>query len=519
MATELPSGTVTFLFSDIEGSTTLLKALGGDGYRDVLAEHQRILREAVAGAGGSEIDTQGDSFFFAFRRAKDAVTAAIVAQRALASFPWRDGAAVRVRMGLDTGEPTVGAGRYVGMGVHRTARIMAAGHGGQILLSGTTHDLVLDELPTDVSLRDLGDRRLKDLDRPVRLFGVVAPGLESDFPALRTLETDRRRRRFGLRTIVPLAGVVLAGAVLVIVLFAFRSGGGGGVTVAPNSVGVIDPKTNRVVQQIGVGTQPGAIAVGDGTVWVANSDDKTISRIDTATRTVAHTIPLTATPTGVAVSGGTVWVAEGPAGSLARLDPQFNTVAKTIPGLAGQVRVSGGSAGSVAVGGGSVWVAYGSSDVAQIDPGANRTVANGFAGFGPAAIAYGEGAVWVANSTANTVSLISTETTQKVHDVSVGQNPSGVAVGGGAVWVSDSGNNAVSRVDPRSYASTTIPVGLGPTGIAYGEGAVWVANAKDGTVSRIDPATGEVVATIKVGGSPTAVAVGDGFVWVTVEAP
>jgi class 3 adenylate cyclase len=174
MATELPSGTVTFLFTDIEGSTTLLKALGGDRYRDVLAEHQRILREAVAEAGGHEIDTQGASFFFAFRRAKDAVTAAIVAQRALASFPWRDGAAVRVRMGLDTGEPTLDAGRYVGLGVHRTARVMAAGHGGQILLSGTTHDLVSDELPADVSLRDLGDRRAKAVQEWLVEHGVSA---------------------------------------------------------------------------------------------------------------------------------------------------------------------------------------------------------------------------------------------------------------------------------------------------------------------------------------------------------
>ena len=141
---ELPSGTVTFLFTDIEGSTQLLKRLG-DRYAEVLREHQRILREAAAEHGGREVDSQGDSFFFAFPRANAALAAAVVAQRALAEFRWPESAVVRVRMGLHTGEPAVGDERYVGLGVHRAARIGAVAHGGQVLLSSPTRELVEEE--------------------------------------------------------------------------------------------------------------------------------------------------------------------------------------------------------------------------------------------------------------------------------------------------------------------------------------------------------------------------------------
>ena len=516
MTPDIPTGTVTFLFTDIEGSTRLLNSLGGERYHAVLAEHQRLLRETVMEVGGREIDTQGDAFFFAFRKAKDAVVAAITGQRALAAFPWPDGLDVRVRMGLDTGEPTVRADRYVGLGVHRTARIMAAGHGGQILLSATTHNLAHDELPDGVLLRDLGEQRLKDLERPARLYQVVAPDLPDRFPRLRTLDSGFRARLWRRR--VPVAGgaVIVAGVVVGVVL-AVRPGPP--LVVAPNAVGVIDPKTNSVVRQVSVGVRPGSIAVGAGSVWVANLDDKTLSRIDPHTRTLARTITLNATPTGIAVGQGAVWVAEGADGALARVSPEYNLVVKTIPNLAGPVRVSGGSRGSVALGGGSVWVAYGSTAVARVSPKENSGRVVGYAGFGASGIDYGEGSLWIPNQTANTVTQFSPLTNAKIRDFNVGRSPSGVAVGGGAVWVTDMGDNAVSRVDAGANSVTTIPVGRAPVGIAYGEGSVWVANSGSGTVSRINPANGKLVRTIRVGGSPTGIAAGSGFVWVTVQAP
>jgi len=158
----LPGGTVTFLFTDIEGSTRLLQELG-DAYGDVVREHRQLLREHLGGEGGTEVDTQGDAFFYSFPRARDAVRAAVDGQRALASHEWPRGVDVRVRMGLHTGEPTVGDEGYVGLDVVRAARICSAGHGGQILVSETTRALLGNDVPEGVNVRDLGRQHLKDV--------------------------------------------------------------------------------------------------------------------------------------------------------------------------------------------------------------------------------------------------------------------------------------------------------------------------------------------------------------------
>ncbi len=184
----LPTGTVTFLFTDIEGSTALLQRLGDRRYAEVLAEHHRLLRYAFAKGNGHEIDTQGDAFLVAFSRARDAVATAVAAQQALMKHTWPDGASLRVRMGLHTGEPLSGTTGYVGIDVHRAARIAAAGHGGQILVSEVTYGLVAKDLPDGMSLRDLGEHRLRDLAHPHRLFQVLAPDLSVDFPQIRSLD-------------------------------------------------------------------------------------------------------------------------------------------------------------------------------------------------------------------------------------------------------------------------------------------------------------------------------------------
>jgi predicted ATPase/class 3 adenylate cyclase len=185
---ELPTGTVTFLFTDIEGSTWLLQQLG-ERYASVLLEHRRVLCQAFQTLDGRVVDTQGDALFVAFPRAIDAATAAVTAQRALAAHPWPVDCPVRVRMGLHTGEPTLTGGAYIGLDVHRAARLATAGHGGQILVSQTTRDLVEQALPPETSVRDLGDHRLKDLQQPEHIFQLVTSDLPVDFPPLRTLNT------------------------------------------------------------------------------------------------------------------------------------------------------------------------------------------------------------------------------------------------------------------------------------------------------------------------------------------
>jgi predicted ATPase/class 3 adenylate cyclase len=182
---ELPTGTVTFLFTDIEGSTRLLQELG-DGYAAARDDHAAILRRAIEAHGGLEVSTAGDSFFVVFADPSEAMAAAVEAQRGLASHEWQS--PLRVRMGLHTGEGTRGGDDYVGLDVNRAARIMSAAHGGQVIVSGATRDAVGDAQPDGVSLRDLGEHRLKDLAEPVRLLDVEVEGLECEFPPPRTLD-------------------------------------------------------------------------------------------------------------------------------------------------------------------------------------------------------------------------------------------------------------------------------------------------------------------------------------------
>ena len=182
---DAPSGTVTLLFTDIEGSTRLLQQAGA-AYADLLAEHRRLLRSAFDGHGGFEVDTEGDAFFVAFASATEAVAAAAEAQRALAVHAWPDGHEIRVRIGIHTGEPRLIGHDYVGLDVHRAARVMAAGHGGQVLLSQSTRELLDDGFDT----RDLGEHRLKDFDEPVPIFQLGF----ADFPPLKTISNTNLPR-------------------------------------------------------------------------------------------------------------------------------------------------------------------------------------------------------------------------------------------------------------------------------------------------------------------------------------
>ena len=181
--TVLPGGTVTFLFTDIEGSTRLLQELG-DAYGDVVRDHRLILREQLGEKGGTEVDTQGDAFFYSFPRARDAVAGAVAAQRALAEHDWPENSEVRVRMGLHTGEPSVGDEGYLGLDVVRAARICSAGHGGQILLSETTRALLGNDVPEGVVIVDLGQQHLKDVQHE-RIYQLAVDG-DQKFPPLKT---------------------------------------------------------------------------------------------------------------------------------------------------------------------------------------------------------------------------------------------------------------------------------------------------------------------------------------------
>ena len=195
----LPSGTVTFVFSDIVGSTGLLKQLGDAEYATLLAVHRRLVRDIFAAHDGQEIDTQGDAFFYSFTRARQAVAAAIEVTRAHAKASWPGGVEVRVRLGLHTGEPAVGDEGYTGLDVVRASRIASVGGGGQVLLSDTTRAMVAGDLADGVELRPLGERQLKDIDRPETLWELLIDGAAVASPVApavgdATEEADSPRR-------------------------------------------------------------------------------------------------------------------------------------------------------------------------------------------------------------------------------------------------------------------------------------------------------------------------------------
>jgi YVTN family beta-propeller protein len=518
-----PSGAVTFLFTDIEGSTRLVKQLR-EQYGDVLHEHQRLLRAAFVAHGGYEVDTQGDSFFVAFSSARDALLAAVEGQLALLAHPWPDGVRIKVRIGLHTGQAIASEGRYTGLAVNRAARIGAAGHGGQILVSQATQTLLEDEEEDlDVHFRDLGEQRLKDLDRPVRLYQATAGGLPAEFPPLRPgAEPPPVAPVLPLwRRPAILAAAAIGGAAVVVAAIAavLLRDSATPVAVRPNSVAVVDADDGRVVDSVSVGTRPGPIAFGNDSLWVGNLDDRTVTRLDADAREVLRHIPLdNRTPTGLAFGFGALWVAHGRRGQLSRVDPQFNQVTDPIE-VGGTA--FGSPNGSVAVGPGSIWAVFGDSTLARIEPGSERVAEAARAGSIPAGIVVGSGSVWVSNSGEASVTRYNPAAFAEgpLDRFNVGRRPTGLAVGERAIWVANTASDSVSRIDPDSGAVVQIGVGESPTAVAATEDAVWVVNSGSGTLSRIDPETNDVERTIELGNAPFGIALADGVLWVTVQAP
>jgi YVTN family beta-propeller protein len=346
---------------------------------------------------------------------------------------------------------------------------------------------------------------------------------ELDSPALaaapETPATQRRRRQWP----IPAVAVLVAAGIVAGVL-ALTSGNGSREihSLGANSLGIIDPGTNKLVDAIPVGARPAGIAYEHGSLWIANLEDASLSRVDPVSRRVVRALPLGTAPSAVAAGAGSVWVV-GPDGLVRRIDPAFNTVGTRVRIFRpGSLLTSGSALAGAAFGFGALWTATGSSwtspRVSRIESATNKVVARVRTGTSPAAVVIGFGGIWVADSFENTVSRID-PSNFVARTIPVGHGPQAIAVGAGSVWVADTGDDAVVRIDPATNSvTTTIDVGQAPTAIAVAEHGVWVANSGDGTVSRIDPEKNAKVETIDVGSSPTGIAVVRGSVWVTTQA-
>jgi YVTN family beta-propeller protein len=355
------------------------------------------------------------------------------------------------------------------------------------------------------------------------------PALEPDRPwvARPPLRKRLRQRRVALLAL----GVASVLAVSLTVAFLAVAGGEEGArlaSVGPNSVAVIDPRTNSVLGGIPVGISPSSIAVGEGGIWVLNGNDKTVSRIDPDLKKEVRRFSVGGTPTDLAVGAGAVWVANGFDDTVTRIEPESNLVLETIPLPTAGERppVSLGGGAHLAIGHGAVWVTrlLQHGFVWQIDPKTNAVAATIRLppGAGGGEIAVGEDAVWV-NGNGGVTRI--DETTHAVTLLSAVQpgGPGGIAVGEGSVWVAGLStgppreHGILWRIDPRGeFVVASIAVGAGPAGVAVGAGSIWVANSLDGSVSRVDPETNTRARAIVVGGAPRGVAVGADGVWVTV---
>ena len=288
--------------------------------------------------------------------------------------------------------------------------------------------------------------------------------------------------------------------------------------IAADSVAVIEPRSNRILGQIPVGSRPIAIAAGEGAVWVANADDETVSRIDPETLEVVRTIGIGVPASDIAVGEGSVWVASS-SGVLVRIDARTNAVTETLD-LGGPDELAPFGVYGVATGAGAVWAASGSRQVLKIDPRTNEVLQRVDVPETPADVAFGAGDVWAVHIGAR-VLRIEPRTGKVTGVVPAATAPIAMAVGQGSVWVTDApfdGGGLVWRIDP---ATVTLSGGVtrlpeAPRGVATGGGGVWVAGGLGGTLIEIDPRTGAVVRTIPVGHAPLDVAYGDGRVWLTV---
>jgi YVTN family beta-propeller protein len=369
----------------------------------------------------------------------------------------------------------------------------------------------------------------KEPGRRYRSAGELMAATRSALRLVEAPSPERKRSRW----LVAAAAAAVLLAIAALLAFVLTRGSGGLSSVSPNSVGVIDATSSKLISEVPVGVSPLGVTVGEGAVWVANVDDETLSRIDPADIAARpSTIAVDDYPSDVTVGGGSVIVALGALAELQLVNPEQNDPASPMSAL-GEGVSCGKPQASIAYGGGSAWFVCEIGEVGRVNVRTGNAARIGLeAGLLTSTssvlpelvdVAYGLESLWVVNRAANSVVEVDPLTSQKRREITVGQKPSAVAVGDGSLWVANFEDDTVTRIAIPGRGQTaslsTFDVGDGPVDVAVDESAVWVANQLDRSVSRIDPETGDVTSTIGLGNEPQRLAVGKGSVWVTVRAP
>ena len=523
-AAEPESDVRTFLIVDVRGYTSFTQAYGDEEAGKLTAGFADLARGAVTATGGEVVELRGDEALCVFRSARQALRSAVELQtRFRERVDGQPAFPLGIGIGLDAGEAVPVEDGYRGGALNLAARLCSLAAPGQILASETVTSLAR----TLEGVRFVDRRRavrVKGLEKRVHVIEVV-PEVELP-PVPDALSGRQRRRRRGL-LLMGAGAVILAAAVAAGVLL---NRDGEAEAIPSSGVGQLDPTTGEVLDAVSLGSAPSTVAVGEGSVWVLDADDQTISRVDPGDPGDPHTFSTGSTPTDLAVGAGGVWVgnssdASGETGSasVSRLDPESTTVVETID-LPSGGQGSGFDVASdrqrIAVTPDAVWAINADSTVSRIDPRSNRFVGK-IEGVRAANITAGENGVWVV--TEGGVAEIDPRTNAVARRIPVPAESLGMlAVGGDAVWVSDPLGGSVWRIDPATDPEETVlrqialEKWVGP--VAFGEGAVWATNEIADEVYRIDPRTNRarVVSGMT---APRGVAVGEGAVWVTVADP
>ena len=495
------------LFTDIVNSSVAAGRLGDARWKELIARHHAIVRRELKRFGGRELDTAGDGFFASFTEPAAAIRCASAATETVREL------GVEIRTGIHFGECEQVAGKLGGLTVVVGARVMSLGGPGEVLVTGTTRELVGG---ADFGFEDRGRHALKGVAGDWQVFEVTQVDGAPRAKPIDAVEAERRLaaiRPGGLRSrtgllIGTLIAVVL-GATAVVALGANDEELPLLDRIPIDSVGRIDPVTGHIESAIDIGSEPTAVAVGDDAAWVASLEAGTLSRLDLADEILKHLSP-GGHPAALAIDeSGFVWILNGFEATLVRVDPQRIVVDRRITLTTGATDLASGE--------GALWVTNADErTLTRIDLVTESMDRRRLAGIGELeGVAVSDGTVWVAGSDG----LVDIDPSSLEQRASWPLRfPGGdVAAGEGSVWVTHFSDDQVAKVDPVTGRAAYISVGNGPIDVVVGRGATWVTNSLDGTVSMIDPTTNHV-RQIRVGGSPEGVAFGNGSVWVAVHA-
>jgi YVTN family beta-propeller protein len=513
----------TFLIADMRGYTRFTQEHGDEAAGRLAAEFAQLTRAAVGSHEGEVIELRGDEALCVFGSARQALRAAVELQarfrRAeddLPAFP------LPIGIGLDAGEAVPTEGGYRGGALNTASRLSSLAGPGEILATETVVSLA--RRLEGIRFVERRPVRLKGLEKPVRVIEVES---EQGLPPPPQIEKARPHLTRDRMVIAAAAGLALLALVVLGVIVLTREND---VVVRPNSVVVIDPKSNEVVDSIRVGESPGPITFAGDALWVANLNNGTLSKVDPMTRTQTATIgfpPASAPdspPPLLAGDDDDLWLAIDCFGVLQRRDPRSGNVAQTLP-IAPEAKRPIHSC-AMSADSGSIWLARDVPfQLVRVEAPATQPARIAQTISLPigvrTAIALGAGSLWVADPIAlkgPAIRRIEPETGEILNTIDVDEGSEAIVFAYGSAWVVNGSEDSLVRIDPQTNEVVReIPVGQSPSAIAAGAGALWVANSDDRTVSRVDPETRTVTKTIELGYRPLGLLVHDDLVWVTVR--